>query len=504
MHTFAQAPAVPPQSAKQRQITRFLAVLAILVALIIAMYGGVALWARHNLSAVEPIVALHTTMLARESLLYYDLNQYPFTVSPYGPVFYTASALLQNLGLPAYPSGRLITLAALLVSIWLVWRITAALEVHRYASYCAALLAAATATILNWGTVGQVDMLGCAFSLAAFCSMLEYRRRGRASQVVAAAVFVLLAIFTKQTMVASCAAIALSLLPHSRRTAVMWALSVAGWIAVIAYSLNAITGHYVANAFLANLNPFRLDKLWTHLIHFFSLNTPLFVLSAAGLPMARGKGRGPLYLYTLLALLVWLATAPKIGSDTNYQMETLLLLACCAGCTLDQYSFFPRWFAGRRQRAELLMVPLLGHIFLNAAVSCLVLYQRVAMQPLLEAEMQALKPYLTASRGKVLSVNMDSVLHLRGHLDVEPLIFTLLVQAGAADPEPVRRDLAARRIAPVVLHTDIFSPSELDHNPELGSLPPALLDQVRANYRLARHVPGAYLNGSYVYEPVAD
>jgi hypothetical protein len=56
---------------------------AIAVALLAANLV-VLLWAEHEFTPAESIVALHSNMLASGDGIYYDLNRYPYTVSLYG------------------------------------------------------------------------------------------------------------------------------------------------------------------------------------------------------------------------------------------------------------------------------------------------------------------------------------------------------------------------------------------------------------------------------------
>ncbi len=53
---------------------------------------------------------------------------------------------------------------------------------------------------------------------------------------------------------------------------------------------------------------------------------------------------------------------------------------------------------------------------------------------------------------------------------METLIYTLLISAGAVDPEPVRRDLEHGVFATVVLPQDVFAP-ESTRDLEVGTLP---------------------------------
>jgi hypothetical protein len=162
-----------------RAVRRVLAVAAVVAGLILAGYVVTSLRARHELTQVESIVGMHAAMLAGDDGLYYDLQQYPFTISPYGPVFYSLSAALQRLGLPVLAAGRLISVAARLAVLFLSWRLLLLHTSNRAASLTGTILLASSANVLSWGTVGQVDMLGLCFSLAAFLAYSRYQASGK-------------------------------------------------------------------------------------------------------------------------------------------------------------------------------------------------------------------------------------------------------------------------------------------------------------------------------------
>jgi hypothetical protein len=85
-------------------------------------------------------------------------------------------------------------------------------------------------------------------------------------------------------------------------------------------------------------------------------------------------------------------------------------------------------------------------------------------------------------------------------MDLEPLIYNLLVSVHVIDPEPVRRDLERGAFSTVILSEDVFQPTQFS-NAEIGTLPAGQLDEVRKHYRLVQHIPGPFLDGVYVYRP---
>jgi hypothetical protein len=264
----------------------------------------------------------------------------------------------------------------------------------------------------------------------------------------------------------------------------------------------ALDGRFLANTVFANLNPFNGAQFVTQIRYFVSISFGLLVIVAVCFGrMLRGRAVAPC-VYLILAVLVFLGTAPKIGSDTNYQMESTLLLAICAAIGLHQVRFFDLYFERSKSWITLLLIPLALHIATGYRVSANTLLGRLMHEKLFRAEIEQLKPYVPPSGGLVLCTDFNAMVRLRQSMDVEPLIYNILVSAHVIDPEPVRRDLARGAFSTVILSQDVFQPEQFQ-GAEIGTLPAIQLDEVRRHYRLVRQVPGPFLD-AYVYQPAAE
>jgi hypothetical protein len=488
-------------AAREHACKQTLRWIAALVALGLAGHLVVLLWAQHDFTPVEALVALHSNMFAHGGGLYWGLNRYPFTVSAYGPIFYAVSGMLQHWGVPAYQSGRIISYAALLAALWLCWQTLGYLTHNKYARAAGVLLAASTSNVLFWATTGQVDMLACCFSLAAFTAFLKFREQRDLQALALSGVLVILAVFTKQTFLAAGVAIGLTLLWEDRKRAVAWIVGVGLTGSGIALTLNTVTqGGFFADAIFANINPFAFFKLQQHAQYLILTGAGVILTAATGAGRA-SRRTAPLYVYAALSTAIWLLTAPKIGSDLHYQVEMTILLAMCAAVALDQLDFFPSLFAARRTWVTLLQMPLLLHVALNFLLTTRTVAERALFEPFKRQETLALKPFVERP-GRLLSVQYDSLVHDRGRIEVEPLIYSILVRAGLTDPAPVLRDLETRQFATVILAQNVFAGAPAVEDPEVGRLPAVQMDAIRKNYRLIQHVDGP--NNVYVYEPRRD
>jgi len=344
------------------------------------------------------------------------------------------------------------------------------------------------------------------FALAGFYHYSRFHTREHNRETRAlwlAGVCAALALFTKQTMVAAPAAIFILLWMRDRRKALWFGAIFGAGVAATALAINAaLDGRFLINTIFANMNPLSGAKLYAQVHYFVSVSFGLLVIVAVSFGrMLRGSAFGPC-VYLIMAVLVFLGTSPKVGSDTNYQVESTLVLAVCAAIGLHQVSFFQLYFARSKSWITLLLIPLALHLAIGYRVSVNVLLARLANEKLLRAEIEQLRPLVQPTGGLVLATDYNAMARLRQKMDVEPLVYNLLVSAGMIDPEPVRRDLARGAFSTVILLEDVSQPPQFS-GAEIGTLPPSQLEEVRRHYRLVRHIPGPYLFGVYVYQPVA-
>ena len=478
---------------------RILVGFAILAALCMLAHAGLLLWAQNGFTGGECVVAAHSMMLVHDGTLYYDFHHYPYTVAPYTPLFYLLDAGLQQLGLPAYTAGRLISFAALLGIVALSWYLVTLYTQDRYSASMSALLCASSTLLLSWGTVGQVDVLAVFWALAAFYLYSRYALLHE-NTLIWAGVCAVLAFFTKQTMLACPAAIFLLLWFTRRKTALLFGGASVAAVAIIALSLDAaLGGRFLADTVRANLNPYSSQKLLLHLQFTLCATGPLVIVAICGAKKAVGRCGAAPFVYLGTAALVFLASAPKVGSDLNYQFEFTVVLIQCAGLSLYALDFFNLSFLRSRSAITLLQAPLGVFLVVNLAASSLLAVKRFVGEEQSRSTVAALQDSL-ADGGRVLSADYNAVVRLRGRLDVEMAFYRLLVNSGVVDPEPLRRDLARSAFSTVLLLEDVSTPhAPLDM--EISSLPAAQLEEIRRHYTLVKHVPGPALSGVYVYKP---
>lgn len=477
---------------------RILLVFSVLAVIAIAGHFFVAFTAVNELNPVESIIAAQSRAFARLGTLYYSLKGYPYTVCTYMPVFYLLQAGLYNLGLPILLAGRLISIAALLAILWLLWRTVELYTGDKYAAWTGLVLAGVTPLLQEWGTIGKVDVLAVAFSLASFYLYSRHRILGEETLLMAAA-WALAGLLTKQTTIAAPASIFLLLAVSRPAKALRFAAVVGGLGGAIVLGLNAwLNGRFLANTLFANLNPFAWEKFQLQLLSAALALAPLLLIIALGARKAIRAGMGAPFVYLAGALLVFIPTCGKVGADTNYSLEPVVAVILCSCLALHALHFFPLYFRHSKSWITLLLLPIGVYAVYNLRATTFALLDRTARERKFVAQIAALQPDLTAN-GRLLSADSNAVLQADRAIEVEPIIYCQLVEAGRIDPAPLTNDLQASAFSRILLYEDVNQPPGLYlETPQFTQAQSAI---IRNRYRLRTRIPGPYRGGLYVYEP---
>ena len=463
--------------------------------------GILALSLPNEITPVESAIVIQGRRIAEGLGFYPDLNSYPYTVYPYGPVFYGATAVAVKLGLPPYFGGRLLSFTAFLASITLVGLITKRLTRNPWAATTAALLAAGTANLVKWGTTAHSDATALVFALAGFERYTAWRDSQRNSHLFWAGACAALAIFTKQSLISCAAAITLLVLAHDRRKGLVFGSILAAAGIATAVAIDSLTGGYFDHAIRANLNPFAWSKFTSQAKYFLFVASPLVLIALAPLPTQGRRLFSGLHLYLLFAFAVLWLTAPKLGSDLNYQIEVFALLSIACGVALHRLDFFERLFRSDNGWVTLLQIPLLFYLVLNVALSGRTALERFIRNQEFQQESDKLQQRLAHGNRRVLSVEFNPLVAAGLGIEVEPLIYTLCVRDGLVDPAPVLEDLRRGEFSSVILYQDVFSTGQASLEGEMPTLPQDHLDAIRDSYTMAERVDGPLAGGVYVYHP---
>lgn len=392
---------------------------------------------------------------------YGSITGFPAIVFHYPPLYHAlALGVSRACGLDMLAAGRIVSFAATLLTAVFAGLI-AAHTVGERVGRRAALLCGSTAALVvlclspvtAWGALMRVDMVAMALGLAGvWCGM---QALARPRFVHAAALCFVAAVYTKQTAIAAPAAVFLTLLLVRPRTAAAGlATCLAVGLAVLVPLAWMTDGGFVRHVFLYNINRFDFARLGALLV-ILAQNGAFVAAALVGVAKATATDRQRLLPsdprkgfahrqgdVCLLLLLIYLAfaaamslTIAKIGSNVNYAIEAMCVIAILVGVAC-------------RDAAEALVARSgmegANGLLLRVALPAVLAVQALTVPRPPNLEVQ--EPRLTQVRGLVQMIHDarrpvisdDMVLVKRAGRQVvwEPAIFAELASKGLWDERP--------------------------------------------------------------------
>jgi hypothetical protein len=436
----------------------------------------------YELDYGEGIILWQTAHVTHLAEAYKTLDRYPYIVFHYPPVYHLASVFVGLFTGDLLQAGRLVSFvsAAMLcaVAAWFVW-VTIPRRLGRQLRWGAALaggLLCANLPAMAWAQFMRVDMLGL---LLTFLGLLLFVSGRRGLEYGAFLCFVL-AVFTKQTLIAAPAAcLAVAVAADWRRASRLVAFAlVLGCAGLLALAVPT-HGAALANLFLYNRNPFSI----VNMLGLLQLNLAGIVPVAGvafavpiwlGSRLTRVHRRGALEefarwtrgsiprrcavvatLHLLIALLVSLSCGKK-GSNVNYFLEWNITACILASVVLAAVLW--RWDAVTPEisRSAVLLVLLL---FASSGVFALANRLRPEPPSGRAAEFARAIELVRHVRGPVYSENMTLLLKAGKDIPAEPAIITVLAMQGAWDQNEFVGRIRNARFGAIVVTTSLENPN---------------------------------------------
>lgn len=448
--------------------------------------------------------------------MYGDIHTYPYIVFHYTPLFHLVVRLVAEAGADILAGGRLVSVLSILVTCGAVAMAGRRLLADQgfaaapawFVSILAGLLALTFRATWYWSVLLKSDALALALTLVGFVLMLHAARKPVLGHV--AMVFFVLAVYTKQILIACPTAALLVWLVRDPRSAVRFGatgLVLGGGLLV--WLVGITNGGFLRHIFLYNVNPFSWRNILHHLAGQRSQGIyPILAALAVARLLWWGRAAfdvrtvGDLVMsirsddrsYRLTLLLAYFVTSSvmivamgKEGASINYLMEWFAVatvgMAALFGWSAEVA--LPAW----RERAWLrasaaLCVPLLLSVQLMVAHS-----PRGDAGPAHQARFRkfdALVEMVRTAPGPVLSDEMVLLMRAGREVPLESAIFFALSATGVWDQRPFVEMLASGVFAFVITEGDDGS------SPYEGRYTPQMRQAIRQRYP-AKRVIGAWV-----------
>lgn len=480
---------------------RFLFFGAAVYALMFLWRGAVLVSYPFDVDNSEAFLVHQGARLASGEFLYPPIEEFPYLVDNYPPVY----PLLEAAGFvftgPNFHWPRAVSLLSTLFTGALLAWWAFMIARSRAAAWLAALAFLSFYHVYDWSALARVDSAGVLFSILGLVVWL------RGGGIAAAAMWFSLALFTKQSLFAAPLALLCLLWNEDRRAAgrllgAMAGFGLAGWAAMLALSEGRAYLHLVAY----NQNEYRFRDLWYYTRHWTTLYTvwgaaPLWILwrawkDPAAVPNAPENRAVRLLAWYALFSLGEAALCGKIGSAPNYLLSPVCAAAVSLG-VLYQYVKQSAAAAGRGLLAFFLIanafqivcafhLPLPGRMPWNHPLDWSYTPSAADRQAGRVAALQ-----MGNIEGPILS-DRAGVPLVSGHPPVfQPFIFTQLTQQGLWDESRILDRIARREFPLILLQFDVSQP-----NWDRERFTPGFIEAVRNHYRLTRA-----LGNNHLYAP---
>ncbi len=434
---------------------------------------------------------------ARGRSIYPPVDQPPYVIASYVPVYYVLCAIGVRLTGPSFVFGRLVSLVGgLSIAVFaglVVWDRTR----HRFAALLAGGLILAMPHFMVWSTFMRVDVLALAFAMAGFYLFI------RGWQAAAMPAFALGALTRRTTVAAMGAAFLDCAREHGVwRAARAFAVQILLIALLFAAAVLATRGGLYRQLYLHTATS--VGKAWTweqlrSLLWVPGNPSPLklwpayfIVALLAAIWSAFHRPSRVLLLYFMLACLVFL-TGGRIGSAHNYLLEPTAAGAMLFGVMWAELSRRPgrgrvglMLIAGglAAQMAWTLQPPSEPRQMSRLAQTFSILQPRVdpgASRQVIDRIRQADGPVLCEDTGLTLLAGREPPLM--------PFEFTMMARRGALDPEPVFERVRGGAYPLIVLRFNPLDPREVElHRPgddwKAGRWPDGIISGVMESYRL--------------------
>ncbi len=464
------------------------------LALALVLAAGLVVWLAHGVTLLgfpfqfdygEGGTMIASWRLAQGTTIYPDIQEAPYFVNPYTPVYLWLGALFMGDG-PTLFGGRLVSLASGLGVTWMLFawlRRRAGLE----AGLVGATVFVVHPLVLGWTALYRTDSLALFFGFAGLLVAEAALREEDPplGRLALAALLLALDVSTKQSMMAPVlAAVGAAWLagfrPGVRLTGLVFIL-----LALPALALEACSqGRFLGTVFGYNVMPFRPEQARLYLGGYLS-SAPGLVFLATVCAVREGFRRHCVWWLFLAASLPIALGSGRQGGFYNYCLELHLALAVLSGLAWQSAARGRRGWAWAVAALLAVQVALGGASrlppYLLSPVDHLRFETGFVLRgedpPWRKASLDAgrIAGWLERNPGPILAENLANPTVLgRTPWVVDPMILFTLARNGRWDPEPVLERVDRQEFAVIFLQV-------LEGNIRFS---PEAIARIQARYRV--------------------
>lgn len=412
----------------------------------------------YSLDFGEGILLVQSSMLIHGQNIYPPIDEYPFIVSNYHPLYPFIAGLPFLFSDPSLWTGRTLTLLSAIGSMIIigniVFRSTKKVEI----GIIAGLLPLCLNYPYNWAFVYRVDHFAVFLSLLGLFLYMHPPKKGGIFISIIPFAF---AFLTKLSFILAPIACLIDLfLKKDKLTTKYLLLSIAGF-AVPYLIINAITGFGMFNhTFSYTVNAFHTMRMVEGYREIIGFTLPLWLAAIIGIANPNGKFKTLIISYLVLSSLS-IITYGAEGSDSNYFIELLFVLPIAALMWIpskdktsegDKTLFSYRWLV----LLAIIFFCLAGRIMESAEFA-----SSQGLNKTIDGGRQ-IDMFVKNCPGDVISEDLTFIARNNKEMLFLPYIMSLLSRKGKWDQSRFVEDLKNKRFNLLVLRFDVNNPYHTD------------------------------------------
>ncbi len=433
----------------------------------------------YQISYPEGFVLNQSHLISKGESIYRGINEYPYLISNYPPVYQFLCALFVKLFGVSFVYGRLITFLVSILICWLIFIILKN-ETSREIAIISALLFIASSYIYKNNPFFRVDMLGLLFSLMGIYMFQK------TDKLIFGTIFFIAALYTKQTFVSAPIAVALYLFLTDKKRALTFVVLMLLCYIAIFFLINFYTkGEFYRHNFLYNMNTFIFKQMAKHYIWFLQNHAIIILFSVIFLFIPDIQKKYSIFvIYFIISALVAVSVG-KIGANMNYFFEIIAVSCILMGLAMKRLKEI---FKDEKTWAMLINSALFIQLLLF-------LHIPFFTEPIITknelTNSKLLSEVVHNTDGKIISEDAGLLLMNNKPIIFMPFEFTQLTNQKIWDQTRFVNDLKNRQFSLIILSFDIHCQVDKER------LTPLMVDAIKENYYIGQ-VIGEY----FLYYPV--
>jgi len=267
-------------------------------------------------------------------------EDYPFTMTNYPPLFVIIYSLIGKFFELSIPLGRFITAFAAFSSAILLGLIIKTLTHDNFSSILGTLLLFVSPIFVLWSKFVRVDILALSLSLAGIFIAIRWRSKNWSP--ILSALFLICAIYTKQTFLLAAPLALFGWHYFQVRNNIFRFIStlVIGSLFLLILLFVVTNGGFINHTFFGNQNQFSLVQSIAYLLDLFMTLPIILGIVILEIIFILKQKKRELY-FTIFYLIGSFGSAlaiGKIGAGVNYLLEFLTAICLLTGVALYRWS----------------------------------------------------------------------------------------------------------------------------------------------------------------------